>query len=82
MCRWPGPEGQQLLLSALLRQPMACVLLQQLPATGGYQAAFLASAPLGGSGVTEPLALLVVSQLMPPGPLGLGPESYAQIYVR
>ena len=37
MCAWPGVEGQALALSALLRQPLSCALLQHLPASAAFQ---------------------------------------------
>lgn len=34
---WPGTEGGALLLSALLRQPLACAWMQHIPAVCGFQ---------------------------------------------
>lgn len=40
MCTWPGRMGAACAMSAMLQSPLACALLQYLPATVSYQAAF------------------------------------------
>ncbi len=47
ICAWPGGEGQALALSSIVRQPLCCVLLQHLPASAAYQAAFSAATLTG-----------------------------------
>ena len=40
VCVWPGREGAALAVSAMLRQPLATVMLNFLPTSSTYYAAF------------------------------------------
>ncbi|GIL47493.1 hypothetical protein Vafri_4310 [Volvox africanus] len=77
VCTWPGPEGGAFLISALLRQTLGCALLQHVPAVYGFQAAFAANTVQG-----DRLALVVTTQLMPPGGLGSSEETFCTFSIR
>ncbi|KAG2451357.1 hypothetical protein HYH02_003961 [Chlamydomonas schloesseri] len=77
VCTWPGAEGGALLLSALLRQPLACAWMQHIPAVCGFQAGFVASTALD-----DMLSLVVITQLMPPAGPGAAPESFTSLTIR
>ena len=61
LCAWPGSEGQCLALSSLLRRPqLDCALIQNLPSSAAYQAAFSTCTAQG-----DRLLVLLFTQLMP-----------------
>lgn len=75
-CVWPGLEGAQMLMSCMLRTPMACASLALDPPVAGFQAAFMAETCLG-----DTLAVMVSTQLLPGSAAGSA-ESFCHLSFR